>query len=183
MKLIILRGLPGSGKTELSNRLASELGAVVVHVDSLKLDIRQEFPGMSRSEIREKAYGRTIQKLKELKENDVSIVICEELMCDATFVNRLEGFCRDYRVESSWLRIDRSIEKLLELENSQERSSREVRNSEENLEKLDQEIKAIKIPEEVVIDNNGEWTETLTEIKRSLNNDARREPAGEIKMI
>ncbi|MFA5000893.1 MAG: AAA family ATPase [Candidatus Paceibacterota bacterium] len=169
MKLIILRGLLGSGKTELANKLAADLGAEVLHIDNFKTQIRKDFPGQySWTEIKAKAYDSALEYLAKAETNEVPVLVCEELLQDKAFVRRLIDFCQEKGVETSWFRVERSLEKLLELEQTPERAKRPVHNSKEDFENLDREIREIVIPDEKIIDNNGSLSEALLEIENLL---------------
>lgn len=181
MKLIILRGLPGSGKTELANKLGSGLGAEVLHIDDFKIQVRKDFPGQfTWPEIRAKAYDETLRYLTEAEARGVALLVCEELFLDKDLVGRFIKFCEEREVEASWFRVERDLDKLLELEQTPERARRPVHNSREDFENLDREIKEIIIPGERVIDNNGDLMETLFEIENLLKIES---PACEIKTV
>lgn len=183
MKLIILRGLPGSGKTELSERLATELGASVLHIDDFKTQIRKDFPGQfSWPEVRVKAYDEALRYLSEEEKKGTALIICEELFLDKEFVERLMSFCQENGVEAKWFKIERDLEKLMELEQSPVRAKRPVHNSKEDFERLDREIRGILIPEEEVVENNGELTESLNKIKERIKDGfLPDEPGSEIR--
>lgn len=169
MKLIVLRGLPGSGKTELADRLAAEFGASVLHVDYFKTQIRKDFPDQfSWPEVRAKAYDEALRYLAEEEKKGTPIIICEELFRDKDFVERLMNFCQENGVETKWFRIERGLEKLMELEQSPARVKRPIHNSREDFEMLDKEIKDIIISGEEVVDNNGELEESLNEIREAI---------------
>lgn len=166
MKIIFLRGLPGSGKTKLANRLAEQLSAEVLHVDELKVEAKKNLELWP--EARQKAYNQTLDYFTDAKNRGVDIVICEELMADTEFVKRLETFCRENQIEAFWYRIDREMTKLLELENSPERVNRSPKNSEEDFKRLSREIEGIVVPGEIVINNNDTLDIALSEIKKQL---------------
>ena len=183
MKLIILRGLPGSGKTELANKLGADLGAEILHIDNFKTQIRKDFPDQySWTEIKAKAYGSALEHLAMAETRGVPVLVCEELLQDKAFVGRLIDFCQEKGIETSWFRIERSLEKLLELEQTPERAKRPVHNSREDFENLDREIKEIIIPDEKVIDNNSDLDEAMAEIKNLfIGENTARELSTEIK--
>ncbi len=181
MKLIIIRGLPGSGKTELANKLAADLGAEVLHIDYLKTQIMKDFPGQfTWPEIRAKAYEATLEYLAQAEAKGIATLVCEELLRDKEFVERLRSFCQEKGVETVWFRVERDLEKLLELEETLERAKRPRHNSREDLENLGRDIKNIVIPDEKVINNNGELVEALASLKNILKEQSL---ASELKFI
>lgn len=178
MNIIIIRGLPGSGKTEIADRLSRELKIPVLHIDYLKTQIMKDFPGQySWNEIRAKAYDQALNYLADLNKKGTESIICEELLADKDFAIELQNFCSNAKIKIYSFKIERNIEKLLELENSPERVARPRRNTREDLDELNRKINEIIIPNEIVIENNGEVSETLSEIKILL---ARERPAREL---
>lgn len=154
MKLIILRGLPGSGKSELSNRIAKKLkNSKVICVDELKIKFKNK--GFSWTDSRKKSYDLTIKKIKTHNKNKISYLIIEEILCDKIFYKSLKKSSKNKKY---WFLIERNFEDLLKVE---EERKREIKNSLRDLKYLDKEIKKIKIPNEIVIDNK--------EIEKSVN--------------
>lgn len=169
MKLIILRGLPGSGKTELANKLAVDLGAEVLHIDYLKTQIMKDFPGQfTWPRVKAMAYDKTIEYLTEQKENGVQIIILEELLQRKSFVDRLQNFCREQGIEMAWFRLKRGMDKLIEVENGSARANRPAHNRPEDFEKIEREIRQAEVVGEIEINNNGSLDETMKEISSRI---------------
>ncbi len=164
MRIIAIRGIAGSGKTELANRLAASIGAEVLHVDWLKSALKKKFPEKGWPEIRALAYEEALQKIEEFKLRGIEAFIIEELFIDPSFVSSLQNFCESNAIALQFIRIERNLEKLLETE--KERTDRPIKNNRQNLEDMERQIHAIKIPGERIIQNNSSIEEAVHEIEK-----------------
>lgn len=168
MKLIVIRGPAGCGKTEIANRLAATLKAEVLHVDWLKTALRQADADATWPEIRSRAYVLAVERLQESEKTGVVAVVLEELLTDASFVRALQEFCVANGVEARWFRIRRPMEEMLAVENSSERTARPVRNSREDLEEMERGLDATAVSGEVVIENDASIAAAVERIKSAL---------------
>lgn len=160
MRIIALRGIAGSGKTELANRLAPLLSAEVLHVDWLKSDFKKKFPEKDWPEIRAMAYDEALKQIETFKLKNIDTLIIEELFIDPSFVASLQNFCTSNGIALDFIRVERDIEQLLETEKG--RTDRPIKNSRQDLEDMEKQLDAIKIPNEHIIQNNGPIEETLS---------------------
>lgn len=167
MKIIALRGLPGSGKSYIAEKIRSQTESIeIINVDKYKLEFRKNNPDVSFGEALKYSYEQALLRLGQMhKENSEVLVVIEELFNDAGFVKSVQDFCRTNGVSIAWYYIERSIEDLLMIEETRQRR---IKNSREDFEKLKEEIERIEIPDEITIVNDGR-TESIEEIIRSLN--------------
>lgn len=94
VKLIIICGLPGSGKTTLAIELSKKMGIVCFHKDSVKECIFEEMGFSSLDDSRKlgKPSVATILRLAEEQiQNGISVIV------ESTF-----NFPEDYRIFRSW---------------------------------------------------------------------------------
>jgi broad-specificity NMP kinase len=131
MKLIIIRGIPGTGKTTLAHSLENKLkNSEVIHLD----DIYTKKSG-------KKDYEKINKKLESFSKKDY--VIIEGLIYDKDFFIKLKKFEEKY-----YFRLKRKISDLLKI------PSRKIRNSKEDFLKLKIELDKINIQKEYTIYNN-----------------------------
>lgn len=150
MKLIIIRGAPGTGKTLVSNILEQILpNSKVVHVDEFKVKATRQ--GKSIEESQKIAYEKTLEKLRELYHQNLTYIILEELIYQRDFLNELQRFLYKTKDKAFWFRLLRPLNKLLEVESKRKR---EIKNSEEDLSKLKQSIELLEIKGEYRIKND-----------------------------
>ncbi|MEI8339388.1 MAG: AAA family ATPase [bacterium] len=149
MKLIILRGLPGCGKTTLANKIGLEAGAPIIHGDDFKLEymkIERDF-----KKALQYSYDKITENIKEYISKDEKVVVVEELFNDQTLVNNIIQISKENNIDTHWFRIKRDLDKLLETEAKRERK---VKNTLEDFQKLEKELDNIIIEGEVVLENN-----------------------------
>jgi predicted kinase len=93
-KLIIVCGLPGTGKTTLAKQLSQELNIVCLHKDSIKENL-YEILGLSTLEDSRRIGKQSIQLLYELTEEQLENKL--DLIIEAPFY--FEG---DYKLFATW---------------------------------------------------------------------------------
>ncbi len=181
MKIIVLRGLPGSGKGTVAESLKPLVGAVeVIEADNYKREYRRSNPGTPFLEALDYCYKKTLERLEELsKEGQAETVIVEELFNDGEFVKAVQDFAERNNVPIFWFYVRREMEQLLKVENERKR---EIKNPREVLEELQKEIEDIRIDGEVTIDNNGPMEDLDKEVARVVSLTEMTEPTKELKL-
>jgi adenylate kinase family enzyme len=160
MKLIILRGLPGCGKTTLANKIGQEAGAPVIHGDDFKLEymrIERDF-----KKALQYSYDKILENIKSYISNDEKVVVVEELFNDQNLVNNILQVCKEHNIDTHWFRVKRDLDKLLETEAKRDRK---IKNTLEDFQKLEQELDSIKIDNETILENNS----AIEELKYPIN--------------
>ncbi len=146
--IIFLRGLPGTGKTVISNKLAQILRCEVIHVDDFKGELMKRKPGANfLKEVVPYSYERTLDKLSKHKGSDV---VVEEIFRNEGFVQRVMNFCDQNKIKATWFKITRDRKFLLEVD---DKRTRKIKNDEETLMRMEDQIHSIRIDGEVLIDN------------------------------
>jgi len=147
MKLIFIRGLPGTGKTIIAKILKQIfLNAEIICVDKFKLQAMKK--GNSFEESQKIAHKKTLEKLNSINKE---YIIVEELICDRDFYNELKDFVDRTKSRAYWFRLMRPLDKLLEVEKSRKRK---IKNSKEDFDKLKEDIESCKIENEYLIKND-----------------------------
>ena len=77
MKIIFIRGLPGTGKTIVAEILKKIFDSEIICVDKFKLQAMKKRKGFEKSN--EIAHEKTLKKLQSLYEKNKRCVIVEEL--------------------------------------------------------------------------------------------------------
>lgn len=150
MKLIIIRGIPGTGKTKISEILGKIIvDSEIIRGDNFKIQAMKNKKTFAES--LEISYKKILFKLESLYKNKRKIVIVEEVLCSKEFYDKLHNFIVKTKSEALWFRLTRPIGKLLEVESKRKRK---IKNSEEDLIKLSRELDLIKIEGEVIIKND-----------------------------
>ncbi|MFH1151738.1 MAG: hypothetical protein V1788_01280 [Nanoarchaeota archaeon] len=148
MKLILIRGVPGTGKTKVANILGQILqNSQVIHVDNFKVKAMKK--GKTFKEAQEIAYDDVLDKLGLFQ--DKKHIILEEIVCDKTFWNRINRFYHESKADFYGFRLLRKIDELLEVESQRKRK---VKNTKEDFSKLKQDIESLKVPREHLIKND-----------------------------
>ncbi|MBU1046682.1 hypothetical protein KKH36_02800 [Patescibacteria group bacterium] len=151
MKLIILRGLPGCGKSVIAEKLGEKLDNPVIYGDFFKREYMKDNPEFVNKDVYQYSYDKIFEKIKDLFESGEETVIVEELFNDVDLLGKIENFCRENIIEIKAFFIQRDLEKLLELE---ETRGRKVKNTKEDFGKLEKEIRDNEIEGEIIMDNN-----------------------------
>ncbi len=182
MKIIALRGLPGSGKSYLAQKMMEQIpGLVVISVDQYKVEFNKNNPGQPFRAALQYSYKQALEKLERLSiENNPPVVVIEELFCDAEFVKSLQAFCEANNVSISWFQIERPMDQLLRVEMDRKRK---IKNPPEVMKELETEIKAIRPEGEVIISNQGglEFDEEIMRLVQIIKESD--EPRKEIKLV
>lgn len=147
MKLIIIRGLPGTGKTVVSRILGKIFpDSEILNVDKYKKKLR--IKGGNFRQSLDIAYKKAIKKLNSSK---AQIIIIDEIINDAGFYNDLQKLIYKKRAEAHWIRLIKHIDFLMELEKSRKRK---IKNTRQYFDNLKREVDLIKIPGEIKIKND-----------------------------
>ena len=187
MKLIIIRGNSGSGKTIITDTLADKLGAEKIHIDDFKSvilrDLRVKNKPIVLNDICKEAMMEAIALLEKMKSGGAPLVIMEELFYNEKFTEELNKYCVDNNVDVQWFRIEREMEKNVEMQESPERVSREIRNSKEDIEMMESQIRENVIEGERVILNNGIIEDAIREFLVNISREGvKKEISSEFKI-
>jgi broad-specificity NMP kinase len=146
--IIFIRGLPGSGKTHISNDLGARLNIPVIHSDDLKKELTDRKPeAFFKEEVIPYSYDRILQEIMRHKDNNV---IIEELFRTKDFVNKILSLCTKEAIISRWFQIDRDFREVIKVNKERKRK---VKNDSQILERILRQIQEIEIPGEVLIKN------------------------------
>jgi uridine kinase len=134
MKLIILKGLPGTGKTAVAHGLENRLSnSEVIHLDDF---------GIKTGKNIEENFKKILKKLSKLIEQDTEVVIVEGLTKDVDFWSRLETFAEENKLTLISFMLEQPLDRLLE---------RKPKNSVEDFKKLQ---KYLEVSDEIIIRDN-----------------------------
>lgn len=163
MKLILIRGLPGTGKTSVAEILKKELeNSEVINVDNFKLEAMNN--GENFESAKKFAYEETLKKLYEFYLMEKDFVIIDEIFCDREFVSKLYSFINKTKSKPYWFRLLRKLKNLLEVEKGR---NRKIKNNIEDFKKLKKDIESLKLSNEGLIVNE-DLEFTVGEIKSCL---------------
>lgn len=156
MKIIALRGASGSGKSFLAKEISKHLGGKVICIDWIKSSVlRKEIvKNNDWTTIYKLTSEGLVSQLRELLDNNESLVIIEELFINIELINKVISFSNDKNVEIKWFKINRSMEQLLEVTKSNERQERKVKNTEADLKSMICSLKETPINGEIIINND-----------------------------
>ena len=141
--IIFIRGMPGNGKTTISNILAGKLNWEAIHVDYYKDEFMRQNPGaLFFGEAVPYSYKKIIDKLSNTKNN----VIVEEIFRNKDFVQMILNLCKKNYIQYQWFKLVRKKKDLLPIK-------RKIRNTLKDLEAMEKQIDDIKIEGEIMIDN------------------------------
>ncbi len=150
MKIIFIRGVPGTGKTIVAKSIKESLpNSEIICVDDFKIKAMKKGTGIDES--RKIAYKQTLKKLNLFHKQNKNYIILEELICDRNFLENLIEFLNKTKSHAYWFRLMRPIKKLLEIESNR---NRKIKNTQEDLFKLKQDIESLKIKDEYLIKND-----------------------------
>ena len=145
MKLIILRGVPGCGKTTIAEVLLKKLNATYMNIDKFKF-----MPNSGdRYRRRAFAYKKTIEELDKIKKNS-GYVIVDEVFDNKEFVENIIKFTRENNIKYNSFYITRRLEELVKTE---ETRNRHVKNDVNNFIELAKAIESVEIENELIIKN------------------------------
>ncbi|TRZ78014.1 AAA family ATPase [bacterium] len=162
MKIIFIRGLPGTGKTTIANLLKTELSVKVICVDNFKLEAVSN--GANVKDSRKIAYKKTLEVLELYIKQDPQYIIVEEIIYNSLFFDQLQTFVKNSNSDAYWFRIERPLEELLKIESGR---NRKVKNTRENFMELNEGMDNIKIKKEIFI-RNDDIDQTIKEITKYM---------------
>ena len=165
MKLIILRGLPGCGKSTIAEKLSKKFDSKVIYGDSFKLECLKR--NNNFKEACEYSYEKIFEEVKKYFNQKEEILIIEELFFDKDLVEKIKDFCKENNIKIFWFYIQKDLEKLLEIENKRERSKK---NTTEDFKNIQKDLDSIKNEGEIIVDNNGSLEDSINFILKSLEN-------------
>lgn len=150
MKIIFIRGLPGTGKTIVSEILGKIFSdSEIICVDKFKLQEMKK--GKNFEKAQELAYKKALKKLDLLYKKGKEYIILEEIICDKDFYNNLNNFVNKTNLVAYWFRLGRPLNKLLEIESSRKRK---IKNDKNDFLRLKKEVEFCKIENEYWIKND-----------------------------
>ncbi len=167
MKLVILRGLPGCGKTTIAEKLSEKLDGKVIYGDSFKREFMATNINFKNEDVFRYAHNKIFNEIEKYFNQKEKIVVAEELFDNKEFVERIKSFCEENNIEIFWFYIQRDLEKLLEIEDKRERK---IKNTIEDFDNLQNSLNEIKNEGEIIIDNNGIIEDCVDFILKNLEN-------------
>jgi adenylate kinase family enzyme len=161
--IIFIRGIPGSGKTVIADKLAEKIGWKVIHIDDFKKEFSDKNPkAFFIEEVVPYSYKKTLEILENYKNENI---IVEEIFRNRDFVQQISDFCDKNNITNRWFNIVRDIKKVLE---TNEMRNRKVKNMAKTLESMRQQIDDVKIEKEITI-NNENIDESVQKIFNNLD--------------
>lgn len=158
MKLIILRGLPGTGKTIIAKILKKIFfNSEIISIDKLKIQaLKSKYSFLKANKI---GFEKSMQELSKLSKTK-EVIILEEIICNKKFYHELNNFIKDMECELYWFRITRKLNHLLAVESKRKRK---IKNTKKDFLNLKKEIEMIEIKSEHKIKND-DLGKTIKEI-------------------
>lgn len=156
MKLVILRGLPGTGKTTIAKKLAKKIKAKHIWVDGFKLKSSKK----TWKEIVKDAHKKAIKELNKAKKTDT--IILEEILYDRGFIKELKKFIKKGNHIARWIQIKRPLKELLKIELERKRK---IKNTRKNFIDMQKGLDKSKVKGEVIIKNKN-ITKTISKISK-----------------
>lgn len=148
MHLILIRGLPGSGKSIIADKLHQKLEySKVIHIDDFKKQYLQTSSDFEAAKIF--AYEKTQLFLKEFVNSKIKIIILEELFYESNFVNQIKKTAPNYILIP--IRIIRPMSELLEIDSKR---NRKIKNTEQDFINIQEGMLKIKFDSEIIIQNS-----------------------------
>jgi len=109
--IIFIKGLPGSGKTVISDKISYHLKWNVIHVDQLKSKFTKQNPTADfLKEVLPFSYKQTNEELLKFKDDNM---IVEEIFRNPSFVQGVLDFCKEYKIEYHWFLLKRDTNTLI----------------------------------------------------------------------
>jgi len=137
MKIIFIRGLPGTGKTAVAEILKTKLpNSELISVDNFKLKSMSK--GKDFKTAKNFAYNETLKKLYKFNLMKKDYCIVEELICEEEFLKKLYEFINKTNADHYWFRVMRKLKDLLEVESKRDRK---IKNTVEDFNKLKEDTK------------------------------------------
>lgn len=150
MKIIFIRGLPGTGKTTVAEMLKKELyNSEVINVDNFKLEALKK--GKNFENAKKRAYEQALKKMNEFYLIKKDYLIIDELICEKEFLKKLHFFLNKTNSDFYWFRILRKLKFLLDVESKR---NKKIKNTLKDFNKLKKDIESLKIPGEYLIKND-----------------------------
>ena len=155
MKAIIIRGVPGTGKTAIATQLTNLLpNTEMISVDEFKKELQDKYENLGsdiNTELEHEAYKLTIKELKKILKKNPDYVIVEDLIYSEAFFAMLIDFFDEHQIQDYWFRIKRKLKHLMKEENIRVRP---IKNTKKDFEELKQSIDNLKIEGEFLIFND-----------------------------
>jgi len=143
MKIIFIRGLPGTGKTPLAHNLEKTLlNSEVIHLDDF---------GIKKTKINDENYEKISKKLYSLYSKKVDPIIIEGIICKPKLYEIFKKFSNETNSEMYSFKIEKPLNELLN------------KNTKEELIRLDEEMNNCKIDNEYTL-KQGNFVEEILEI-------------------
>ena len=87
MKLVILRGLPGCGKSTIAEKLSKKLNCRVIHGDVFKLEFLKKNNDFKKA--REYSQTRILEEIKKYFRQKEKLIIAEELFYSKELIKKM----------------------------------------------------------------------------------------------
>lgn len=160
MTIIIIRGLPGVGKTTIASKICKKLKGSLISVDKYKVNFgRKEFKKACLE-----AYDKSIEEL-ELYAGKKEFVVVEEILYDSQFIKKLKNFAKKNNCKMIYFQLKRPMKKLLKIESHKSHRKRRIKNVYEDFINLQKKIDNQKIKNEIIIENSDIFTSVETILK------------------
>ena len=135
MKVIFIRGLPGTGKTPIAHNLENKLkNSEVIHLDDFNIKA-------TKKDVLESAYKKVVNKLYLLYKKNKEHILIEGVICDKYFSKMLNEFVTETKSTAYWFRLEKPLENLL------------IKNSKETLLKIEKDMDNCNIKDEHYMKN------------------------------
>ena len=108
MRLVLFSGLPGVGKTTVSNSVGKLIDAVTVDIDDFKrnsVDGKLVKSQIDPPEIRWGYYQKALSHVLELFNSGAKRIILDEVFHLSSLRSKIEGFCAENGVKVVWVEV------------------------------------------------------------------------------
>jgi len=150
MKLIMLRGLPGCGKSTIAEKLENDFNVKVVYGDVFKREFIENNIDYKNKDAYEYSYVKIFETINTLFNSGEKIIICEELFNSEKLINKIVKYCAKNEIELVSFIIERNIDLLLKNEHLKDRK---IKNTKEDFVKIKSELNNVHIKNETVVNN------------------------------